>query len=63
MVVKASGVGVFDRELLEGVVAASRPEAIRVFWDVDAPATLAETARRGAGPSAAPRPARRSTSC
>ena len=41
VVVKASGVGVFDRELLEGVVAASRPEAIRVFWDVDAPATLA----------------------
>ena len=32
----------FDDELLEGVVAASRPEAIRIFWDVDAPATLAE---------------------
>jgi spore maturation protein CgeB len=42
VVVKASGVGVFDDELLEGVVAASRPEAIRIFWDVDAPATLAE---------------------
>lgn len=42
VVVKASGVGVFDKELLEGVVAASRPEAIRIFWDVDAPATLAE---------------------
>src|SRR5215212_2683317 len=42
IVVKASGVGVFDTELLEGVVAASRPEAIRIFWDVDAPATLAE---------------------
>jgi spore maturation protein CgeB len=42
IVVKASGVGVFDDELLEGVVAASRPEAIRIFWDVDAPATLAE---------------------
>jgi spore maturation protein CgeB len=42
VVVKASGVGVFDNELLEGVVAASRPDAIRVFWDVDAPATLAE---------------------
>jgi spore maturation protein CgeB len=42
VVVKASGVGVFDRELLEGVVAASRPDAIRIFWDVDAPATLAE---------------------
>ena len=48
VVVKASGVGVFDRELLEGVVSASRPEAVRVFWDVDAPATLAEL--RAAGP-------------
>jgi spore maturation protein CgeB len=42
VVVKASGVGVFDDELLDGVVAASRPDAIRIFWDVDAPATLAE---------------------
>lgn len=42
VVVKASGVGVFDRELLDGVIAASRPEALRIFWDVDAPATLQE---------------------
>jgi spore maturation protein CgeB len=42
VVVKASGVGVFDDVLLSGVVAASRPDAIRIFWDVDAPATLAE---------------------
>jgi spore maturation protein CgeB len=42
VVVKASGVGVFDDELLHGVIAASRPEAIRIFWDVDAPATLAD---------------------
>jgi spore maturation protein CgeB len=42
VVVKASGVGVFDDELLEGVIAASRADAIRIFWDVDAPATLAE---------------------
>jgi spore maturation protein CgeB len=42
VVVKASGVGVFDNELLEGVVGASRPDAIRIFWDVDAPATLVE---------------------
>lgn len=41
VVVKASGVGVFDDALLDGVVAASRPEAVRIFWDVDAPATLA----------------------
>jgi spore maturation protein CgeB len=45
VVVKASGVGVFDDELLAGVIAASRPDAIRVFWDVDAPATLAELRR------------------
>jgi spore maturation protein CgeB len=42
VVVKASGVGVFDDVLLAGVVAASRPDAVRIFWDVDAPATLAE---------------------
>ncbi|AWI87808.1 hypothetical protein C0214_05535 [Methylobacterium sp. DM1] len=42
IVVKASGVGVFDDELLEGVTAAAHPDAIRIFWDVDAPATLAE---------------------
>jgi spore maturation protein CgeB len=41
IVVKASGVGVFDDVLLEGVIAASRPQAVRIFWDVDAPATLA----------------------
>ncbi len=42
IVVKASGVGVFDTELLEGVVAHSRPDALRLFWDVDAAATLDE---------------------
>jgi spore maturation protein CgeB len=42
VVVKASGVGVFDDALLEGVMAAAAPHAIRIFWDVDAPATLAE---------------------
>ena len=41
VVVKASGVGVFDRELL-GVFDLARPGALRIFWDVDAPATLAE---------------------
>jgi spore maturation protein CgeB len=42
IVVKANGVGVFDRELLEGVIAQSRPDALRIFWDVDAAATLDE---------------------
>ncbi|WP_437731820.1 CgeB family protein [Sorangium sp. So ce1335] len=40
VVVKASGVGVFD-ELLEAEVAAlDRPGLTTIFWDVDAPATL-----------------------
>jgi len=42
VVVKASGVGVFDDLLLEGVMRAARPSAVKIFWDVDAPATLAE---------------------
>lgn len=50
VVVKASGVGVFDDLLLTGVIAAARPHAVKIFWDVDAPATLAEMR---ADPSAA----------
>ena len=42
VVVKASGVGVFDDLLIEGLTAAAAPDALRIFWDVDAPATLAE---------------------
>jgi spore maturation protein CgeB len=42
IVVKASGVGVFDNELLEGIMDAARADAIRIFWDVDAAATVAE---------------------
>jgi len=42
VVVKASGVGVFDDLLLDGVMAAARPHAVKIFWDVDAPATLAD---------------------
>jgi len=42
--IKASGVGVFDTELLQGVLRHAAPDALRVFWDVDAPATLAEIA-------------------
>lgn len=41
VVIKASGVGVFDDELLEGVMALAQPHAVKIFWDVDAPATLA----------------------
>ena len=45
VVVKASGVGVFDTELLQGVVSHAAPHAIRIFWDVDAAATLDEMRR------------------
>ena len=44
VVVKTSGVGVLDTELLQGVHASAAPGALRVFWDVDAPATQAEIA-------------------
>jgi spore maturation protein CgeB len=42
IVVKANGVGVFDAELLEGIIAHTRADALRIFWDVDAAATLDE---------------------
>ena len=49
VVVKASGVGVFDDELAEGVLSIRRPDGLAIYWDVDAPATLADLA---ANPSA-----------
>lgn len=39
MLIKASGVGVFDREL-EIAVGALPSRTMRIYWDVDAPATL-----------------------
>ena len=42
IVVKASGVGAFDDELIAGIIAHSRDDALRIFWDVDAAATLEE---------------------
>ncbi|WP_439374691.1 CgeB family protein [Bradyrhizobium sp. PMVTL-01] len=56
MLIKASGVGVFDREL-ELAVAALPSRTMRIYWDVDAPATLEAMAAdpghhlRGAIPS------------
>jgi spore maturation protein CgeB len=41
VVVKASGVGVFDALLEQAVLDARRPGQRVLFWDVDAPATLA----------------------
>jgi spore maturation protein CgeB len=40
VIVKASGIGVFDELLEREVPNARRPGAAAVFWDVDAPATL-----------------------
>jgi spore maturation protein CgeB len=40
LLVKASGVGVFDALLEARIPALKRPGAIAAFWDVDAPATL-----------------------
>ena len=57
VVVKANGVGVYDRELLEGVIARSRAEALRIFWDVDAAATLDEMRADPAHPVRAALPA------
>ena len=40
LIVKASGVGVFDALLERAVIEMRRVGALAVFWDVDAPATL-----------------------
>lgn len=40
LIVKASGVGVFDRELEQWVAELTTPKCWTAFWDVDAPATL-----------------------
>lgn len=42
IVVKASGVGVFDDELVGGVLNEAAPHALTIHWDVDAAATLEE---------------------
>ncbi|MBA3313874.1 MAG: glycosyltransferase [Planctomycetota bacterium] len=40
VLVKASGVGVFDALLEEAILSVGRADAMRIFWDVDAAATL-----------------------
>lgn len=40
LVVKASGVGVFDELLEQAVLGLQSPGCLVAFWDVDAPATL-----------------------
>jgi len=50
LLVKASGVGVFDRLLEERIPALKRPGALAAFWDVDAPATLDRVGADGNDP-------------
>ncbi|MFC4728557.1 CgeB family protein [Coralloluteibacterium thermophilus] len=40
VIVKTSGVGIFDHELEAGVLELKRSGNVVIFWDVDAPATL-----------------------
>jgi spore maturation protein CgeB len=40
VIIKTSGVGVFDELLEAAVLEARAPHALAIFWDVDAPATL-----------------------
>jgi spore maturation protein CgeB len=40
IIVKTSGVGVFDAQLERAVLDVRAPNATAIFWDVDAPATL-----------------------
>ena len=40
LLVKASGVGVFDKELEIALPQAAKPGTVTAYWDVDAPATL-----------------------
>src|SRR3954470_12721309 len=40
ILVKTSGVGLFDQWLEAAILDAGRSDTIRIFWDVDAPATL-----------------------
>lgn len=42
VIVKASGIGVLDDELLEAVAALHAPHSLKLYWDVDAPATLCD---------------------
>lgn len=50
LVIKASGVGVFDELLEREVLRLRRPGTLVAFWDVDAPATLERMAANPADP-------------
>jgi spore maturation protein CgeB len=44
VIVKASGIGIHDDEILSTLLGRNFSQKIRIFWDVDAPATLAAIA-------------------
>jgi spore maturation protein CgeB len=50
IIVKTSGVGVFDELLEAAVLEAKAPHSLAIFWDVDAPATLDRMAARRSDP-------------
>jgi spore maturation protein CgeB len=50
LVVKASGIGIFDELLERAVLELQGPQTLVVFWDVDAPATLDRIERDPADP-------------
>ena len=50
ILVKTSGVGVFDALLEAAVLQARRPGGLAIFWDVDAPATLDRLQRDASDP-------------
>jgi len=50
VIIKASGVGVYDEVLEEAVLEHRRPDVRVVFWDVDAPATLSRLEHDPADP-------------
>ncbi len=50
LVVKASGIGVFDEFLEAAIADMKRPGMLVIYWDVDAPATLDRVGRNAADP-------------
>jgi spore maturation protein CgeB len=46
VVIKASGVGVLDDEILDAVLVQAERGRVTILWDVDAPATLADIEAR-----------------
>lgn len=50
IVIKASGLGIFDELLEREVLSLQRPGTSVIFWDVDAPATLSRIEQNPADP-------------